>query len=160
GRADFVGVTPQGLVRSWTSLGAPVLARPLDAALLPDRRDAVVISSAERESCAALLREPEESQRSRRGSLVAVTDADGPTQLLLADGDVAFVPVPRVAQARDDLGAGDVFAAAFFVALAEGSTPQDAASFASAAAAVRIAGDGPSAIGDREAILARVQAVG
>ncbi|HEX3434610.1 MAG TPA: PfkB family carbohydrate kinase [Solirubrobacteraceae bacterium] len=159
GRADFVGLTPQGLVRTWASLGAPVLARALDGALVPERCDAVVISSAERDSCAALLREAEAGGGSQRGPLVAVTDADGPTQLLLGGGDSAFVPVPRVAQARDDLGAGDVFAAAFFVALAEGSTPQRAATFASAAAAVRIAGEGPSAIGDRAAILARVDAV-
>ena len=119
-----------------------------------------MISSAERDSCAALLREADAGDSSQCGALVAVTDADGPTQLLPGRGDSAFVPVPRVVQARDDLGAGDVFAAAFFVALAEGSTPQLAATFASAAAAVRIAGEGPSAIGDRSAIQARVDAVG
>jgi sugar/nucleoside kinase (ribokinase family) len=53
---------------------------------------------------------------------------------------------------RDDLGAGDVFAAAFFVALAEGADPLVATSFANAAAAARIAGVGPSAIATRAQI--------
>jgi sugar/nucleoside kinase (ribokinase family) len=56
---------------------------------------------------------------------------------------------------RDDVGAGDVFAAAFFIELADGAPAAAAAAFANAAAAVRIAGDGPEAIGDRAAIEAR-----
>ena len=52
-----------------------------------------------------------------------------------------------------------MFAAAFFVALAEGSAPEAAASLANAAAAVRIAGNGPGAIGERTAIEARAEAV-
>jgi sugar/nucleoside kinase (ribokinase family) len=57
---------------------------------------------------------------------------------------------------RDDLGAGDVFAAAFFVALHEGLSPERAAAFGNAAAAVRIEGVGADAIGDRSAIEARL----
>jgi sugar/nucleoside kinase (ribokinase family) len=156
GRARFVGVTPQGLVRTWPRLGAPLRARRLDSALMPDRCDAVVISSAERESCAPLLHE----HGGRAGSpIVAVTDAAAPTQLHLPDGRTARVPVPPVAEPRDEIGAGDVFAAAFFVALAEGSPAEQAAAFATAAAAVRIVGDGPGAVGDRTAILARAAAV-
>ena len=49
----------------------------------------------------------------------------------------------------DDIGAGDVFAAAFFVALAEGRPPLQAAVAGNVAAAVRIAGIGPDAIGRR-----------
>jgi sugar/nucleoside kinase (ribokinase family) len=160
GRASFVGLTPQGLVRTWAALGAPVVAAQLDAALLPERCDAAVISSAERDSCAALLHGLNEHGAAGRAQapLVAVTDADGPTQLLLGAGRSALVPVLRVPEPRDDLGAGDVFAAAFFVALAEGSAPEDAARFASAAAAVRIAGEGAAAIGDRAAIQARASA--
>jgi sugar/nucleoside kinase (ribokinase family) len=68
--------------------------------------------------------------------------------------------VPPVRLLRDDLGAGDVFAAAFFVALHEGLAPAQAAAFGNAAAAVRIAGLGPGAIGERHAILARLVAGG
>lgn len=155
GHAGLVGLTPQGLVRTWADLGAPVTARVLDAELLPDRCDAVVISSVERDSCDALLRGLDERGASGGRPLVAVTDADGPTQLLFGGGRSALVPVASVADAVDDLGAGDVFAAAFFVALAEGSAPEQAAAFANAAAAVRICGSGAAAIGDRAAIAAR-----
>jgi sugar/nucleoside kinase (ribokinase family) len=89
-----------------------------------------------------------------------VTGAAAPTELYLPDGTSARVHVPAVAHPRDDIGAGDVFAAAFFVALAEGSAPEPAASLANAAAAVRIAGHGAGAIGDRAAIQARADAVG
>jgi sugar/nucleoside kinase (ribokinase family) len=66
------------------------------------------------------------------------------------------VPPPAIGAPRDDLGAGDVFAAAFFVALHEGLAPDAAAAYGNAAAAVRIAGEGPDAIGDRRAIEARL----
>ena len=64
--------------------------------------------------------------------------------------------VPKIDDFCDDVGAGDVFAAAFFVALREGHPTRAAAAFANAAAAVRIAGAGADAIGDRTAIEARL----
>jgi sugar/nucleoside kinase (ribokinase family) len=161
GEASFVGLTPQGLVRTWSSLGAAIVAQSLDRALVPDGCDAIVISSAERDSCAALLADfgAARADPGARAQVIAVTDAGGPMQLYLTDGSRLRVPVAAVAGARDDIGAGDVFAAAFFIALAEGAAAQAAASFASAAAAVRIAGSGPAAIGDRAAIEARARAV-
>ena len=53
GRADFVGLTAQGAVRTWSALGAEVGHVALDPSLLPRRCDAIVISDRERESCAA-----------------------------------------------------------------------------------------------------------
>jgi ribokinase len=91
--------------------------------------------------------------------MVAVTAGAGPTTVRLPGGRSLVVEVPRVEHPREDIGAGDVFSAAFFVALAEGRTPQRAAEFATAAAAVRIAGAGVEAIGDRTAIEARLAAV-
>ena len=35
GRARFVGLTPQGLVRSWSRIGAPIRAHSLDRTRLP-----------------------------------------------------------------------------------------------------------------------------
>jgi sugar/nucleoside kinase (ribokinase family) len=65
---------------------------------------------------------------------------------------VLLTASPPPVETRDDLGAGDVFAAAFFIALADGCSPLEAASFGNAAAAVRVAGAGPGAIGRREEI--------
>jgi sugar/nucleoside kinase (ribokinase family) len=49
-----------------------------------------------------------------------------------------------------------VFAAACFVALANGSATSAAVAYANAAAAVRIEGLGPGAVGDRAAIEQRL----
>jgi hypothetical protein len=171
GRADFVGITPQGLVRSWelhervplvqldtgSLLGDIPIAPPdsdalagdispveLDPALLPDSFDAAVISEHECRSCHALF-----SAARRCGAHVAVTAGSRPTTVHLPTsgaGSVVQTSLPPIVVVRDDIGAGDIFAAAFFVALAEGRTPLDAAEFGNAAAAIRIAGVGPNAI--------------
>ncbi len=119
----------------------------LDVRRLPARCDAIVLSSAERDSCARLLGGSAMTGAAPAGAIVAVTDAAGPTELLLPGGERVRVPVAAIAHPRDELGAGDVFAAAFFVALADGAAPAAAATFANAAAAVRMAGDGAG--GDR-----------
>jgi len=128
GRAAFVGVTPQGLVRSWSQSDGQIVPRALDRSLLPADCDAIVISEA-------------------------------PTELRLPDGTTLRVEVPAVGRMCDDIGAGDVFAAAFFIALADGKNPRLAAQFANAAAAVRVAASGASAVGDRAAIDARIARV-
>jgi 1D-myo-inositol 3-kinase len=199
-RADFVGLTPQGLVREWDAHG-DIAPRPLDRELLPARCHAIVFSAAERESCEALIPKtparrplvtgaaptPIDPARgallagdpripadpaagpplSRAapiprdpagGALVAVTAGAQPTTLHLPTGETLHIPVPPIESPREDLGAGDVFAAALFVALREGRPPAEAAAFANAAAAVRIAGAGPRAIGDRRAIGERLGA--
>ncbi len=177
GRADFVGVTPQGLVRRWEQhegvpldtgslLGDIPLAPPdsgalpgdisavaLDPDLLPDSFHAAVISEHECPSCHALF-----AAARRCGACVAVTAGGRPATVHLpasAGGQVVQSAIPPVVAVRDDIGAGDVFAAAFFVALAEGRTPLQAATLGNAAAAVRIAGVGADAIGGR----AQVEAV-
>ncbi len=152
--AEFVGLTPQGLVRAWDAAGEIALG-PLRPELLPGRCDAWVLSERERECCAEPV-----ARAAAAGAVVAVTAGAHPTELLLPDGELLHVPVPPIAAPVEDLGAGDVFAAAFFIALHEGLPPARAAAFANAAAAVRLAGVGPSAIGDRHAITARLGAEG
>jgi sugar/nucleoside kinase (ribokinase family) len=150
GSASFIGITPQGLIRHWQQSGSISLVQ-LDPALLPDSLNAAVISEHERESCQALF-----SVASRCGAPVAVTAGSSSTTVHLpasaGESIVQTALPPRVAM-QDDLGAGDVFAAAFFIALADGHAPREAAMFGNAAAAVRIAGEGPDAIGRRTAII-------
>jgi hypothetical protein len=180
GRAEFVGLTPQGLARRWDAAdgeitvlapeqaGAagtdtrPHLADPAGAgpaagdraALeLAERCRAIVVSEHEHAACAALI-----DAGLGAGALVAITAGAEPNTLLLPDGRESKLAVPRVEDARDDLGAGDVFAAAFFVALAEGRELEPAVAFANAAAAVRMQGIGAQAIGERPAIEAEAQA--
>jgi hypothetical protein len=161
GRADFVGLTPQGLVRAWDGGDARIAPLALEASLLPERCDAIVISETERHSCASLLAGASSARApaTARGAVLAITAAAAATELHLPGGEIEHVEVPEVANLRDDIGAGDVFAAAFFIALTDGRSPAAAASFANAASAVRIAGVGADAIGDRTAIEARMGAV-
>jgi hypothetical protein len=172
GSAGFVGITPQGLVRHWSegesiplvqldagsllgdiplvppdseALSGDISAVTLDPTLLPDRFDSAVIAEHECSSCHTLFTAARRHQAS-----VAVTAGSRPTTVHLpGDESVVQTPFPPAVTMREDIGAGDVFAAAFFVALAEARTPLDAAMFANAAAAIRIAGEGPDAIGSR-----------
>jgi sugar/nucleoside kinase (ribokinase family) len=163
--AAFVGVTPQGLVREWSGADGRIFARKLDRSLLPRRCDALVLSEAERDSCAALFGDTDDRRaRGERAALadaavIAVTHGEAPTELRLPGGVEIHVTVPVVQRMRDDIGAGDVFAAAFFVALADGEDPQAAAQLANAAAAVRVSAQGAGAIGDRASIEARLASV-
>jgi sugar/nucleoside kinase (ribokinase family) len=151
GEASFVGVTPQGLVRHWEqALPAGISPVELDPKSLPEHFDAAVISEQERPCCRALF-----TAAHRFGAYVAVTAGSRPATVHLpGSGDESAVQtsLPPPVALRDDLGAGDVFAAAFFIALANDQGPLKAATFANAAAAVRISGEGPDAVGGREAI--------
>jgi 1D-myo-inositol 3-kinase len=155
GRSAFVGLTPQGLVREWAGPDDEIsLAAPASMAeRMAERCDAIVVSEHESASCTALI-----SRARTAGAVVAVTDGAGPNTILLPGGGVLALEVPEITNPCDDLGAGDVFAAAFFVALAEGRSPERAASFANAAAAVRMQGAGAAAIGDMHAIETRLHA--
>jgi 1D-myo-inositol 3-kinase len=154
GHADFVGLTPQGLLREWSGQDAEIRPSSPDPRLLPESADAIVLSEAERASCAALI-----AERAAAGAIVAVTAGASATTILQAGDGELMVEVPRLERPGDDIGAGDVFAAAFFIALAEGRAPAPAADFANAAAAVRMGGAGAEAIGGRPAIEARLRAV-
>jgi sugar/nucleoside kinase (ribokinase family) len=153
GEAGFLALTPQGLARTWAGVGERVaLAAPAPASeALAARCDALVVSEHERDSCSALLAAARGS-----GGVVAITDGARPSTVIADGAGAARVAVPPIATTLDDLGAGDVFAAAFFVALSERHSPVQAAEFATAAAAVRMSGDGAAAIGDRHAIATRI----
>lgn len=146
GDAAFRGLTAQGLARQWppgggeVSLGAP--AR--EALAYAGGCDAIVVSARERASCAQLLELALE-----RGALAAITDGPRTSTIVLPSGERLSAPVSPLAEPVEDLGAGDVFAAALFVALAQGATPQAAGALANAAARARMQGRGPGAIATR-----------
>jgi hypothetical protein len=159
GHADFIGLTPQGLARAWDEDGSgEIVPSPLPTDrgslgdLLPDDLAALVISEHERATCAPLL-----SAATDAGAVLAITAGASATSVYLPDGAVTQVHAPAVAHPLDDLGAGDVFAAAFFISLHEGHSPAQAATYGNAAAAIRIEGAGADAIGDRSAIEALVR---
>ncbi len=153
GQWRFVGLTPQGLLRAWSRDGDEVVQRALAAEAMPlfERCGAVVLSRQERPAC-----EPGLELARRGGAIVAVTAGPAAT-VLLADHErpPIEISVSPVRGSVDDLGAGDVYAAALFIALAEGSGPARAGVLAGAAAALRLGGSGPQAIARRAAIEAQ-----
>lgn len=141
----FVGATPQGWLRRWGADGR-VTEHPLDLPPeLTGRLDALVLSETE----APLARAAIAAVRGG-GGLVAVTRGASDCLLLNRAGELRVPTAER--PIVDDTGAGDVFAAAFFVAIAEGQPPLAAVRFAHAAAGLSIGGLGASAIADRAAI--------
>jgi hypothetical protein len=154
--SEFVGLTPQGLLRQWPGAERRITltAPPPASERVADACNAIVVSEHERPGCSTLI-----ARGLSAGAVVAVTDGAAPSKVLTPDNETLALDVPAIENPRDDLGAGDVFAAAFFVALAEGQPPDDAARFATAAAAVRMHGRGAGAIGDRDAVRARLHAV-
>jgi 1D-myo-inositol 3-kinase len=177
GPAAFVGLTPQGLVRQWQAgeegNGRITNAPPCAAVVgVAERCHALVVSEHERTSCAGAI-----AAARAAGAVVAVTAGAQPVTLLAPRGagtwrgsedagklagsqiaDAEELLVPALHQPVDDLGAGDVFAAAFFICVSEGRSALGAARFANAAAAVRMHGAGADAIGARGAIDARLHA--
>jgi sugar/nucleoside kinase (ribokinase family) len=154
GLDGFTGLTPQGLVRRWDGPGEEVVlvSCPPGAEAFAARVDALVVSAVEQACC-----EPLVERAVAAGATVAITAGTAPTRLRRAHTDVE-VPVPSARLAAvDDLGAGDVFAAALFMELARGGDAIAAVRFAHAAAATRVLGAGAGAIGDRAAVQAQLR---
>jgi sugar/nucleoside kinase (ribokinase family) len=151
--AGFVGLTPQGLVRAWRADGWISLV-PLDRDSVPAQLDAVVFSQAEHISCSPLL----QLEGPAAEAVVAITAGSQATELRLPGGETQSVASIGVRDPREDLGAGDVFAAALFIALWRGEGAVEAVRYASAAAAVRVRGLGGAAVGGPAAIQAALAA--
>ena len=146
----LVGLTPQGLLRRWGPDGRVALA-PLDVGFEVARDvDVVVVSDDEAPYAEALT-----TVVQRHGGLVVVTRGSQGCRVLTA-GAPQDIPALPVVDDLDRTGAGDVFAAALFVALAEGETAVAAIHFAMAAASCSIAGIGPTAVANRPAITRRL----
>lgn len=148
--AALIGVTPQGWLRRWDDTGL-VAPRPwASAAHVLRRADAMVLSledvggdQAELERYLSLAR------------LAAVTQSWQGAVLHCGGRSMSFPAynVPEV----DPTGAGDVFAAAFFIRLSETGDPEEAARFANAAASYSVQGEGCSTIASREAVEERLR---
>jgi len=150
---DFLGITPQGWMRDWPrQTGGKVHLIPLKlpGALL-GRVDSAIVSVEE----IAYAREVVERVGERRLGVIT-RDKDGVQ--IIAGGKMVEVPGFKV-PTTDLTGAGDVFAAAFFLKAAERtSSARTAGRFANAVAALSLSGVGVSAIptlAQAEELLAR-----
>jgi sugar/nucleoside kinase (ribokinase family) len=157
GRAVFVGLTPQGLVRDWSGPRKRIrtCAPARSAERVAESCQAIVVSEHERHCCAKLIERAGDA-----GAVVAVTAGERPNTLLEPGGVSIELAVPPVADTVEDLGAGDVYAAAFFIALAQGQPALKAARLGNAAAAVRMGARGAGAVGGASEIHARLRSTG
>jgi sugar/nucleoside kinase (ribokinase family) len=127
----FVGLTPQGWMRSWDDQGR-VRPTPWASAdrLLP-HADAVVLSAEDLAGDEAIV-----ARWAARTPVLALTRGRHGCRVY-AEGETREIPgFPAVE--IDPTGAGDIFAATFFTSLAQGSAPWRSAELANAVAAISV----------------------
>jgi len=125
---SFLGITPQGWMRRWDQDGNVSCCQWEDVEPFLARADGVVLSVEDVAGDVTLVARYADQAR----VLVMTQGAAGCT--VYAQGQVRHFPAPAVHQV-DPTGAGDVFAAAFFVWLQRSGDPWTAARLANCVAA-------------------------
>ena len=128
---EVIGLTPQGWMRAWDEQGR-VSSAPWKTALPAiERADVVIVGledvngdESELDGLAAACR------------LLVATEGPGGARVYW-NHDVRRFPAPRV-EAVDPTGAGDIFAAAFFIRFAETRDPWEAARFGNVLASTSV----------------------
>ncbi|MBN1956332.1 MAG: ribokinase [Anaerolineae bacterium] len=129
--AAFVGLTPQGWLRQWDAQGHVGPAPWEDAGPLLRRADAVVLSDEDAAGDGALV-----AAWASQARVLALTRGAAGCTLFVAGEARQFDAFP--ATEVDSTGAGDVFAAVFFVRLWRGDGPGAAARWANCLAAASV----------------------
>jgi sugar/nucleoside kinase (ribokinase family) len=124
----LVGATPQGWLRGWDAAGT---VQPVPCGDLPDRLRGVDTVALSEEDLAA---EPAGATRLAAGGRRVALTRGARGVRVLQGADVWDEPACP-ARPRDPTGAGDVFAATWFVRLAMGDNALAAARYATCAAA-------------------------
>jgi sugar/nucleoside kinase (ribokinase family) len=125
----FVGLTPQGWMRRWDDKGRVYRGEWRDAAALLAETSATVISIEDVGGDWSLV-----EQWASAARVLVVTEGEQGASLYVRGSPRRF-PAPAVTVV-DATGAGDIFAAAFFVSLARTHDPAGATQFA-----IRLASD-------------------
>jgi sugar/nucleoside kinase (ribokinase family) len=147
---SFLGVTPQGWMRRWDGDGQVSYGEWKDADRWLARADAVVLSDEDVCDDQNLII----SYAARTRLLVVTHGIVGYT--IYTEGNPHDFEAEDVEQV-DPTGAGDIFAATFFIALNRGDDPWTAARFANCVAACSVTRPGLSGVPNTEEI-ARCQA--
>ena len=141
----FIGVTPQGWLRTWDQEGRVSIGEWPEAPFVLGRVGAAVISLEDVGGDEGRIEELASSCH-----ILAVTEAAHGARLYW-NGDVRRFPAPEVEEV-DPTGAGDVFAAAFFVRLFTTRDPWESARFATLLSAFSVTRPGLSGIPTMEEI--------
>ena len=128
---SMICATPQGWLRTWDESGHVSPAEWPEAAFVLERLDAAVISVEDVQHDEERIEEMAVSSR-----VLAVTEG-GEGVRVYWNGDVRRIRPPEV-DAVDTVGAGDIFATAFFYRLHTTGDPWEAARFASELAAISV----------------------
>ena len=129
--SSFVGLTPQGWLRTWDRKGLIQRTEWPEASFVLQRAGATVISLEDVEGDEKLIEEMAASSR-----VLVVTEADQGCRIYW-NGDVRRIHPPLVIEV-DSTGAGDVFAAAFFSRLYQTRDPWEAGRFATSLASFSV----------------------
>jgi len=131
---SVLGLTPQGWLRAWDGEGRVFPRDWRDAARILPLATAVVLSEEDLGSANQLT-------LFRRYSRLLVLTAGAQGCHVYWRGEQRHFSAPAVNQV-DPTGAGDIFAAAFFLRLAQTENPWQAAEFANRIAALSVTADG------------------
>ncbi len=138
----LLGITPQGWMRSWDAAGHVRPTRWENAAEFLPRADAVILSREDVGGDEAYI-----AELAHQARLLVVTDGwHGAT--IYQHGSRIQIP-PRPTTEVEPTGAGDVFAAAFLIRLAETKDPFIATRFANVVASMSVEAPGMDAIPHR-----------
>jgi sugar/nucleoside kinase (ribokinase family) len=135
--AAFLGLTPQGWMRRWDKRGQVHPAKWETADLLLPRASAVVMSEGDVESDGNLV-----ARWAARTRVLAITR--GPSGCTVYTKGMAWDLPAFPAMEVDPTGAGDIFAAAFFIRLWQGDDPRTAGRLANCIAAASVTRPGLS----------------
>jgi sugar/nucleoside kinase (ribokinase family) len=143
--SSLIGVTPQGYLRSWDARGRVHPTEWPEASFVLQRAGAAVLSIEDVGGDEERIAEMAASCR-----ILAVTEAANGARLYW-NGDVRRFRPPKM-ELVDDVGAGDIFAAAFFSRLYATRDPWEAARFATHVAAFSVTRTGLESIPTTEEI--------
>lgn len=136
--SSFVGLTPQGWMRGWDAEGRVTFSEWPECSFVMQSASAAVISIHDVHSDEDIIADMASSIR-----VLAVTEGPSGSRLYW-NGDLRHFQPPKVTEI-DPTGAGDIFAAAFFIRLNSTRDPWEAARFATNLASysvVRVGLDG------------------
>jgi sugar/nucleoside kinase (ribokinase family) len=142
---SFLGVTPQGWLRAWDQQGRISPCEWPEASFVLERSTAAVLSVEDVQGDEERIEEMATSIR-----ILAVTEGFAGARVFW-NGDVRRFNAPQVEEI-DPVGAGDIFAAAFFHRLHLTQDPWEAARFATLLAAGSVSRPGINGIPTRAEI--------
>lgn len=144
---SLVGLTPQGWLRNWDANGRVHSSEWPEARYVLENADAVVLSIEDVQSDETRIEEMVSSSR-----VLVVTEGAAGSRLYW-NGDLRRFRPPIVDEV-DPVGAGDIFATAFFIRLYQTNDPWEAARFATLLAANSVTRPGLSGVPTEEEVRA------